>query len=201
MAPDGQEQPRLLLADRRATGPTNVTRGNPAGPLGQLGVNACEGEVYTSGRVLPSSSGPGGGSVPSVPGLLGESPRGTVREDLGPCPWRGSPDGPMRGIGAHVRPDGAVGQPRSGSATTTKWDKQAPNSGNTDHSINGHYQHHALDAQRGCAHQIRRPEPQVQRRVGLVQHRARGHRHLIAHPLHCHSCRPSSCAASYAGST
>jgi len=116
MAPDGQEQPRRILAHRRATRPADVTRFNPAGRFGQSGASACEGGACTSERVLPSSSGPGGGAVRPVPGLLGEGARGTVREDLGPCPWRGSPGGPGRGVGAHVRPHGAVGQPRSGSA-------------------------------------------------------------------------------------
>ena len=39
-------------------------------------------------------------------------------------------------------PDEAAEQPRSGSATTTKQDKQVQNPGNTDHLINGHYQYH-----------------------------------------------------------
>ena len=105
---------------RCATRPADVTRINETGHFGQLGVNSCEGGTCTSGRVPPSSSDPGGGAIPPVPGFLGEGARAMVREDLGPGPRRGSPCRPGRGIGAHVRPDGAAEQPRSGSATTTK---------------------------------------------------------------------------------
>ena len=121
MAPDGQEQPQRLPARRRTTKPADVTRISQGGHLGQLGPDACEGGAHASGRVPPSNSGPGGGAIPTVPGLLGGGARGTVREDLGSCPWRGSTEGPGPGVGALVRPDGAAGQPRSGAATTTKW--------------------------------------------------------------------------------
>jgi hypothetical protein len=109
MAPDGQERPQRLPARRRAARPADVTRINQGGPFGQLGPDACEGGgPCTCGRVPLRNSGPGDGAVPPVPGLLGGGARGTVREDLGPCSWRGSPGGQVPGVGAHVRPDGAA---------------------------------------------------------------------------------------------
>jgi len=50
------------------------------------GVNATliEGGACTERASASSSSGPGGGSVPPVPGLLGEGAPGSVREGLGP---------------------------------------------------------------------------------------------------------------------
>ena len=110
----------VSLAHRRAHWPADVTRINPASCFGPLGANGCEGGHARAGERLQATAAQVVAQFLPCLVLLAKVRVARSARASGRARVARQPSRAMREGGGRVRPDGAVGQPRSGSATTTK---------------------------------------------------------------------------------